>query len=52
MLAIARAEAKKKHGLKRERVEIQEIIYVPRVNVYVALYKIPDVRDKKSRIER
>lgn len=44
VLAIARAEAQKKHGLKHRKVEVKEIVYVPRLNVYVALYKLPVVR--------
>jgi hypothetical protein len=44
LLAIARAEAMKRHGLKHGRVEVLEIVYVPSQSVYVALYKTPDVR--------
>lgn len=44
LLAIARAEAQKRHHLKHSKAEVLEIIYVPRLDVYVALYRIPDVR--------
>lgn len=44
LLSIARAEAQKRHGLKHARIEVLEVIYVPRLNVYVALYRAHDVR--------
>jgi hypothetical protein len=44
ILAIARAEARKRHGLKHGRIEVVELLYAPRLGVYVALYKTPDVR--------
>jgi len=44
LLAIARAEARKRHRLKHARIEVLEIIYVPSQRVYVALYRTPGVR--------
>lgn len=44
LLAVARAEAQKRHGLKHVKIEVVEIIYVPSQGVYVALYKTPGVR--------
>jgi len=52
VLAIARAEAKKKHGLKHERIDILDIVYVPRLEVYVALYKAPEVRGGRMKNEK
>jgi len=51
LLAIARAEAKKRHGLNCERVEVFEVFYVPRLDVYVALYRAPDVRGRRLKGE-
>jgi len=47
LLSIARAEAQKKHGLKHARIKIEELVYVPRLKVYVVLYKAPDVRGRR-----
>jgi len=49
LLAIASAEAQKRHGLKHERVTIKELVYVPRLAVYVALYGTPEVRGGRSK---
>ncbi len=51
LLAIARAETMKKHGLKREKVDILEFIYVQRLDVYVTLYKAPEVRGRRMKNE-
>ena len=47
LFAIARAEAKKKSGLKGGRVEVHELIYLSRIDIHVAVYCIPDVRDER-----
>jgi len=52
LLAIARAEAMKKHGVKHERVEVFEITHVPRLGVYVAVYKTPEVRGRRLKGEK
>lgn len=44
LLAEAGAEAKKRHGMKHGKVKVYEMLYVPKLNVYVAVYKTPDVR--------
>jgi hypothetical protein len=44
LLAIARAEAMKRHGLKHSRVEVLEVVYIPRLDIYVAVYRTPDAR--------
>jgi len=49
LLAIARAEAKRRHGLKNVRVEVKEILYVPSLNVYVALYQAPAISGGRFR---
>jgi len=49
LLAIARTEAKRRHGLEHVRIEVKEILYVPSLNVYVALYQAPAVRGGRSR---
>jgi len=50
LLAIARAEARKRHGLKGVRIIVKEIVYVPSFRVYVALYKTPAVRGGRLRM--
>ena len=52
LLAVARAEAKKRHGLKRGRIEIVEMFYVPRLSVHVALYRAPEVRGRRLKSEK
>ena len=47
LLASARAEAKKKFGLKRGRVEVHEVLYVPRLDVNVAVFSTPEVRGER-----
>ncbi|MBS7612229.1 hypothetical protein KEJ27_08545 [Candidatus Bathyarchaeota archaeon] len=47
LLAIARAEAQKKHHVKGVKIEILDIAFIPRLNVYVALYKTPVVRGRR-----
>jgi len=44
LLAIARAEAKKKVGLKKGRIRVHEILYVPKLDVHIAVFSAPDVR--------
>jgi len=51
LLAIARAEAQKRHGVKRGSIEVKEIVFVPSLGVYVALYKAPDARGERSKAE-
>ena len=48
LLQIACVEAMKRHHLKHGRIEVKEIIFVPRLKVYVALYKRPDVGARKD----
>jgi len=52
LLAIARTEAKKKHGLKTGRVEVLAVHYVPRLGIYVAVYKTPEVRGRRLKGEK
>ena len=43
LLQIARAEIKKRH-LTQTRPNVKVIKFVPECGVYVAVYKVPDVR--------
>ena len=47
LLAIARAEAKKKCGLKRGIVEVHEVLYIPKLDVHVAVFSTPEVRGER-----
>jgi hypothetical protein len=49
LLAIARAEAMKRHGLKHSRVEVLEVVYVPRLGIYVAVYRTPEARGRRCK---
>lgn len=44
LLAITRAEARRKLGLKKGRIFVHEIFYVPKLDIHVAVYSAPDVR--------
>ena len=44
ILAIARAEAKKKAGLKKGRLDVHDVLYIPKLDVHVAVFSTPDVR--------
>jgi hypothetical protein len=48
LLAVARAEARRRHGFKGGRILVKEILYVPSLDVYVALYQAPDVGGGRS----
>jgi len=50
LLAIARAEAKKKVGLKRGRITVHEILYIPKLDIHVAVFSAPDVRGERMRM--
>ncbi len=52
LLAIARVEAMKRHGLKHKKVDVLEIVYIPRLNVYAALYRTPEVRGGRMKNEK
>ena len=49
LLAIARAEARRRHGLRRVRIDVKEVLYVASLDVYVALYQAPAVRGGRFR---
>jgi len=49
LLAIAQAEAKKRCGLKKGRIEVHEILFVPKLEIHVAVYSIPGVREERMK---
>lgn len=49
LLAIASAEAKKMYRLKQGRVEVYEVLYIPRLDVHVAVFSAPDVRVERMK---
>ena len=52
LLAIARAEARRKLGLKKCRIRVHEIFYVPKLDVHVAVYCAPEVRGGRRKDAR
>ncbi|MFX0116858.1 MAG: hypothetical protein ACFFB3_20080 [Candidatus Hodarchaeota archaeon] len=52
LLAITRAEAKRKLGLKKGRIRVHEIFYVAKLDVFVALFSAPDVRGGRRKDTR
>lgn len=52
LLAIASAEAKKKHGLAHDRVDVVDVLYSVRLSVFVALYRSPDVMGGRAKSEK
>ncbi len=44
LLAITRAEARRKFGMKKGRIDVHEVLYIPKLDIHVAVFSAPDVR--------
>jgi hypothetical protein len=47
IVAIARAEAKKKSGIKNGKIMVHEIQYFPRIDAHVAVFSVSEVRERR-----